>query len=43
MTYFNENADYWGNQTVPLIGGDGDRLIARSVKIFADGNVSDIS
>ncbi|KAJ3798626.1 amidohydrolase family-domain-containing protein [Lentinula aff. detonsa] len=37
MSYFDENGEYWGNTTTPLIAtGDG-RLTARSVKIFADG------
>ncbi|KAG6866609.1 hypothetical protein C0991_000719 [Blastosporella zonata] len=38
MTYFDENKEYWGNTTTPLIGAGNDRLTARSVKIFADGN-----
>ncbi|KAG5636359.1 hypothetical protein H0H81_008307 [Sphagnurus paluster] len=37
MTFFNENEEYWGNKTTPLIGAGNDRLTARSVKIFADG------
>ncbi|KAJ3836255.1 amidohydrolase family-domain-containing protein [Lentinula raphanica] len=37
MSYFNENGEYWGNITTPLIGGADGRLTARSVKIFADG------
>ena len=37
MTYFDENGPYWGNQITPLVGTPDDRLTARSVKIFADG------
>lgn len=38
MTYFDENGEYWGNKTTPIIGGGNDgRLNVRSVKIFADG------
>ncbi|KAF9467258.1 amidohydrolase family-domain-containing protein [Collybia nuda] len=37
MTYFDENAPYWGNQTKPIVGAGNDRLTTRSVKIFADG------
>jgi hypothetical protein len=40
MSYFNEDQEYWGNQTVPLIGASNGRLTARSVKIFADGTYS---
>ncbi|KAJ6497886.1 amidohydrolase family-domain-containing protein [Mycena sanguinolenta] len=36
MTFFDENAEYWGNQTKPKID-PANRLTARSVKIFADG------
>ncbi|KAF7375991.1 putative amidohydrolase YtcJ [Mycena sanguinolenta] len=36
MTFFDENAEYWGNQTKPKIDPEN-RLTARSVKIFADG------
>lgn len=37
MTYFDENGEYWGNKTQPLIDNGNSRLTARSVKIFADG------
>ncbi|KAG6862307.1 hypothetical protein C0995_016005 [Termitomyces sp. Mi166 len=37
MSYFDENREYWGNTTEPIIGAGNDRLTARSVKIFADG------
>ncbi|KAF7979890.1 hypothetical protein HWV62_40681 [Athelia sp. TMB] len=37
MTYFDENGEYWGNKTEPIIAGASGRLNARSVKIFADG------
>ncbi|KAF9071018.1 amidohydrolase family-domain-containing protein [Rhodocollybia butyracea] len=37
MTYFDENGEYWGNTTKPLIATGDERLTARSVKIFADG------
>ncbi|KAJ3873765.1 amidohydrolase family-domain-containing protein [Lentinula edodes] len=37
MSYFDENGEYWGNTTQPLIATGGERLTARSVKIFADG------
>ncbi|KAF8230148.1 hypothetical protein L208DRAFT_1438505 [Tricholoma matsutake] len=37
MSYFNEDQEYWGNRTKPLIGAGDGRLTARSVKIFADG------
>ncbi|KAL0956102.1 hypothetical protein HGRIS_002270 [Hohenbuehelia grisea] len=37
MTYFDENDEYWGNTTKPLIGTGNGRLSTRSVKIFADG------
>jgi len=37
MSYFDENQEYWGNRTEPLIGAGDGRLTARSVKIFADG------
>lgn len=36
MTYFDENGEYWGNTSKPLIDANC-RLNARSVKIFADG------
>ncbi|KAG5719455.1 putative amidohydrolase ytcJ [Termitomyces sp. T112] len=37
MSFFDENQEYWGNTTEPIIGAGNDRLTARSVKIFADG------
>ncbi|KAJ4498383.1 amidohydrolase family-domain-containing protein [Lentinula lateritia] len=37
MSYFDENGEYWGNTTQPLIATGDERLTARSVKIFADG------
>ncbi|KAG6878550.1 hypothetical protein C0993_004449 [Termitomyces sp. T159_Od127] len=37
MSFFDENQEYWGNTTKPIIGAGKDRLTARSVKIFADG------
>ncbi|GAW10658.1 amidohydrolase ytcJ [Lentinula edodes] len=37
MSYFDENGDYWGNTSQPLIATGDERLTARSVKIFADG------
>ncbi|KAG6832492.1 hypothetical protein H0H87_001417 [Tephrocybe sp. NHM501043] len=37
MTFFDENKEYWGNTTTPLIDAGDGRLTARSVKIFADG------
>ncbi|KIK68827.1 hypothetical protein GYMLUDRAFT_1000742 [Collybiopsis luxurians FD-317 M1] len=37
MSYFDENNEYWGNITKPLIASGDGRLTARSVKIFADG------
>ncbi|KAJ7065050.1 amidohydrolase family-domain-containing protein [Mycena amicta] len=37
MTYFDENAEYWGNKTEKIINAGNGRLNARSVKIFADG------
>jgi hypothetical protein len=37
MTYFDENGDYQGNTTTPLIAKGGGRLNARSVKFFVDG------
>lgn len=37
MTYFDENTPYWGNTTKPLMEAGKGRLMARSVKIFADG------
>ncbi|KAJ3518136.1 hypothetical protein NLJ89_g62 [Agrocybe chaxingu] len=37
MSFFDENEPYWGNTSRPIIGGESDRLSARSVKIFADG------
>jgi hypothetical protein len=41
MTYFDENGDYWGNKSKPLISDGTGRLGARSVKIFADGMLFD--
>ncbi|KAE9401637.1 amidohydrolase 3 [Gymnopus androsaceus JB14] len=37
MSYFDENGEYWGNTTKPIIASGHERLTARSVKIFADG------
>jgi hypothetical protein len=37
MSFFDENGDYWGNTTKPIIDAGNGRLNARSVKIFADG------
>ncbi|KAJ4468274.1 amidohydrolase family-domain-containing protein [Lentinula aciculospora] len=37
MSFFDENGEYWGNTTKPLIATGNERLTARSVKIFADG------
>ncbi|KZT19709.1 hypothetical protein NEOLEDRAFT_1141709 [Neolentinus lepideus HHB14362 ss-1] len=37
MTYFEETADYWGDQSEMIINAGNGRLSARSVKIFADG------
>ncbi|KAK7057396.1 putative amidohydrolase YtcJ [Favolaschia claudopus] len=37
MTYFDENVEYWGNTTKPIIDAGNGRLNARSVKIFTDG------
>ncbi|RDB25349.1 putative amidohydrolase YtcJ [Hypsizygus marmoreus] len=37
MTYFDEDKEYWGNRTTPLIADGDGRLTARSVKFFADG------
>jgi hypothetical protein len=37
MTFFDENGPYWGDKIAPLIAKGGERLSARSVKIFADG------
>ncbi|THV06783.1 hypothetical protein K435DRAFT_848853 [Dendrothele bispora CBS 962.96] len=37
MTFFDENGEYWGNITDPIIASGDERLTARSVKIFADG------
>ncbi|KAF7362054.1 putative amidohydrolase YtcJ [Mycena venus] len=37
MTFFDENGEYWGNKTKPIIDAGNGRLNARSVKIFADG------
>ena len=35
MTYFDEDAEYWGDRRSKIINHN--RLTARSVKIFADG------
>ncbi|KAJ6628290.1 hypothetical protein B0H10DRAFT_211702 [Mycena sp. CBHHK59/15] len=35
--FFDENEEYWGNKTKPIIDAGNGRLTARSVKIFADG------
>ncbi|KAL5523809.1 hypothetical protein ACEPAG_7982 [Sanghuangporus baumii] len=35
MRYFNEKAEYWGNQAIKIINHN--RLTSRSVKIYADG------
>ncbi|KAJ7287350.1 amidohydrolase family-domain-containing protein [Mycena rebaudengoi] len=37
MSFFDENGEYWGNTTKPIIDAGNGRLTARSVKIFADG------
>jgi hypothetical protein len=37
MRFFDENGEYWGNKSKPLIGAGNGRLNTRSVKIFADG------
>ena len=37
MTYFDENGEYWGDKSKPIIDDGNGRLGARSVKIFADG------
>ncbi|KAF8170207.1 amidohydrolase family-domain-containing protein [Mycena galopus ATCC 62051] len=37
MTFFDENGEYWGNQTKPVLNAGNGRLTSRSVKIFADG------
>jgi hypothetical protein len=37
MQYFDENADYWGNVSKPIIAAGNGKLTARSVKMFADG------
>jgi hypothetical protein len=36
MVYFDENEEYWGNTTSPIVDGRN-RLSVRGVKIFADG------
>ena len=41
MTFFDENADYWGNKQEKIINLN--RLNARSVKIFADGKLVPVS
>jgi hypothetical protein len=40
MTYFDENAEYWGDKIKPIIGAANGRFTARSVKIFGDGKSS---
>ncbi|KAI0093329.1 amidohydrolase family-domain-containing protein [Irpex rosettiformis] len=37
MTHFNESSEYWGDRAQKIMGSSNGRLIARSVKIFADG------
>ncbi|KAJ6593701.1 amidohydrolase family-domain-containing protein [Mycena capillaripes] len=37
MRFFDENEEYWGNKTKPIINAANGRLNARSVKIFTDG------
>ncbi|KAI0320766.1 amidohydrolase family-domain-containing protein [Amylostereum chailletii] len=37
MTYFDENAEYWGDKIKPIVGAADGRFTARSVKIFGDG------
>lgn len=37
MAFFDEDGEYWGNVTTPVIGIRDKRLETRSVKIFADG------
>ena len=37
MTYFDENAEYWGDKVKPIIGAADGRFSARSVKFFGDG------
>ena len=37
MSYFDENAPYWGSSLEPMSDPENTRLSARSVKIFADG------
>jgi hypothetical protein len=37
MTYFDENAEYWGDKVKPIIGAANGRFTARSVKFFGDG------
>lgn len=43
MTYFDENAEYWGNTSHKVMGEGDNRLWARSVKIFADGMLGSAS
>lgn len=38
MTYFDENAEYWGDKVHPIIGAADGRFSARSVKFFGDGS-----
>ena len=40
MTYFDENAEYWGDKIKPVIGAADGRFTARSVKIFGDGKLT---
>ncbi|CCM04368.1 uncharacterized protein FIBRA_06541 [Fibroporia radiculosa] len=37
MTYYDENADYWGDRVSKIVGAGNNRLTARSIKVFADG------
>jgi hypothetical protein len=37
MSFFDENVEYWGNKTKPIIDAGNGRLNGRSVKILADG------
>jgi len=37
MTYYDENAEYWGDKVKPIIGAANGRFTARSVKFFGDG------
>lgn len=42
MRFFDENGEYWGNKSKPLIGTGNGRLSTRSVKIFADGTSTSV-